>query len=80
MKQSLEIKAKTKEREKREEKKKKKKDLGRIRKDFSYKKEESFMNPGLNEIHLNGGMGWGFPLPFSMLLILLHSILNISYY
>lgn len=37
------------------------------------------MNPGLNEIRLNGGMGWGLPLPLSMLLILLHSILNFSY-
>jgi len=61
------------------EKKRKKKNLRRIKKDFSYKKEERFMNPGLNEIRLNGGMGWGFPLPFSMLLILLHNILNINY-
>lgn len=38
------------------------------------------MRLGLNKIGLNGGMGWGFPLPFNMLFILLHSILNISYY
>lgn len=38
------------------------------------------MNPGSNEIRLNGSMGWEFPLPLSMLLILLHSVLNISYY
>lgn len=79
MKQSSEIKENKNNRERKEKEKKKKKDLWRIRKDFSCKKEESFMNPGLNEIRLNGGMGWGLPLPLSMLLILLHSILNFSY-
>lgn len=38
------------------------------------------MKPGLNNIGLNDGMGWGAPLPFSMAPYLLHSILNISYY
>lgn len=62
------------------EKEGKKKTYGRSEKTSATKKEENIMKLGLNKIGQNGGMDWGFPLPFSMLLILLHSILNISYY
>lgn len=40
-------------------KEKKKKDLWRIGRDCSYKKEESFMNLGLNEIALEWRYGLG---------------------